>query len=127
MTSCPDAIASAEAALTSYHYTKACQDKYNLPSLPPSVAAAKVIDCFVAPAPGWSYGTVVAVEVCCNVEPQGFPCDPSQWTNWLDRDNPGGTGDYEDLATHYLQGSVCPEPCGIECQTLSGAPASSTG
>ncbi|XP_051516030.1 uncharacterized protein si:dkey-205h13.2 [Myxocyprinus asiaticus] len=50
-------------------------------------------------------------------------------TQWFDRDNPGGKGDYEllaDLLSIY-PGLICPNPIGIEAQTISGLPASQTG
>ena len=51
-----------------------------------------------------------------------------QWTAWFDRDNTSGNGDYETLAELLKEGkNICPIPVGIECQTLAGAPASSTG
>ena len=74
-----------------------------MPTLPPIVAQVDVVDCFEAPAPGWSDGTVVAVEICCH-----FDCQPASWTPWLDRDNPGGVGDFEDLATFLTMGQACP-------------------
>lgn len=39
------------------------------------------------------------------------------WTDWMDRDNPSGEGDYEDLASFT---DVCTAPLAIECQTLDG-------
>jgi len=53
-------------------------------------------------------------------------CD-DYWTQWYDRDNQSGTGDWEILSLHS------PTPCGgnapvdIQCQTTSGANAWSTG
>lgn len=40
-----------------------------------------------------------------------------EWTQWFDRDNPSGNGDYETIK---LQPEVCEIPKDIECQTLSG-------
>ncbi|KAJ8258094.1 hypothetical protein GJAV_G00193100 [Gymnothorax javanicus] len=50
-------------------------------------------------------------------------------TRWLDRDNPGLTGDYEILSKFRKRYSrrICPKPIAIEAQTLSGVPASDTG
>ena len=53
--------------------------------------------------------------------------DQCTWTGWLNRDNPGGTGDFETLADFVRAGQVCASPKRIDCQTLNGLPASSTG
>jgi len=53
-------------------------------------------------------------------------CKRRTWTNWYDRDDPSGTGDWEPMSL------VNPKPCGgktpvgIECQTTSGLAAAST-
>ncbi len=50
-------------------------------------------------------------------------------TRWFDRDDSSGNGDYEllaDLLKAY-PGEICPNPIGIEAQTISGQPASQTG
>ena len=106
---CPAATAAAEGTLTSYHYRKACQDKFNLPSVPASVNDVKVIDCFEAPAPGWKDGTVVEVEVCCKFD---------KWTAWLDRDNPSGDGDWEDIQNFLNINQACANPTAIECRII---------
>lgn len=43
-----------------------------------------------------------------------------RWTAWLNRDNPGGSGDYETLKDHVQAGKVCPQPKEIECRTRAG-------
>ncbi|KAJ8258091.1 hypothetical protein GJAV_G00193070 [Gymnothorax javanicus] len=50
-------------------------------------------------------------------------------TQWFDRDNPSGTGDYEVLRRLLKEypGQICLKPIAIEAQTLSGVPASETG
>ena len=48
------------------------------------------------------------------------------WTKWLDRDNPGGTGDWEHLSA-FNPSTVCPRPVGIDCETTSGTPYDQTG
>ena len=40
-----------------------------------------------------------------------------KWTDWLNRDNPSGTGDWE---TKVDFPNVCATPSAIECQTLDG-------
>jgi hypothetical protein len=46
-------------------------------------------------------------------------CGPFKWTNWIDCDNPSGTGDWETVANAVPLGG-CPNPIWLECQTLSG-------
>ena len=53
-------------------------------------------------------------------------CQNYCWTRWLDRDNPGRSGDWETLKD-FPPEQVCPEPVGIECHTLYGAPYQGTG
>ncbi|XP_057175277.1 cell migration-inducing and hyaluronan-binding protein-like [Triplophysa rosa] len=50
-------------------------------------------------------------------------------THWFDRDDPSGKGDYENLSDLLKEypGLICPNPTGIEVQTVSGQPASQTG
>ena len=36
-----------------------------------------------------------------------------QWSSWIDRDNPGGVGDYE-------MSKSCAQPIDIECQEVDG-------
>ncbi|XP_060115263.1 uncharacterized protein LOC132587077 [Heteronotia binoei] len=61
--------------------------------------------------------------------PSDFCSVPVCRTRWFDRDNPSGKGDYETL--HNLRkdypDEICPDPVGIEAQTLNGTPASHTG
>lgn len=42
------------------------------------------------------------------------------WTQWLNRDTPGGSGDYETLQEFLKAGQACPQPLSIECQTADG-------
>lgn len=41
------------------------------------------------------------------------------WTDWLDRDDPSGSGDYETLSD-FPSSEVCEAPTGIICQTVNG-------
>lgn len=51
-----------------------------------------------------------------------------EWTTWFDRDDPTGYGDYETLVDLINEGKpICKVPVDINCQTLSGIPASLTG
>lgn len=50
------------------------------------------------------------------------------WTAWFDRDDTSGYGDYETLIDLRKEGKlICPKPVTVECSTLSGIPAASTG
>lgn len=50
-------------------------------------------------------------------------------TQWFNSDDPSGMGDYELLADLLTSnpGYICPNPIGIEAQTISGVSASQTG
>lgn len=50
-------------------------------------------------------------------------------TRWFDFDDPNGNGDYEYLSNllNAYPGLICPNPIGIEVQTVSGQPAFQTG
>ncbi len=41
------------------------------------------------------------------------------WTAWLNRDGPGGSGDYDDLANFIVSHGVCAEPVDVECRRRS--------
>jgi hypothetical protein len=45
--------------------------------------------------------------------PPGGEC-PCTWTKWLDRDDPSGVGDFEDLANLVPQ--ACKAPMAIQCR-----------
>lgn len=50
------------------------------------------------------------------------------WTDWLNRDTPGGSGDFEDLNSFIASHGVCSEPSAVECRLRSdGADWSTTG
>ncbi|XP_056305264.1 uncharacterized protein si:dkey-205h13.2 [Danio aesculapii] len=57
-------------------------------------------------------------------------CQPQCVTRWFDSDNPNTNGSDSELLS-VLQstnaGYICPNPLGIEAQTISGQPASQTG
>ncbi|CAL9692702.1 unnamed protein product [Knipowitschia caucasica] len=71
----------------------------------------------------------------CNDYRVRFSCyspyceDDVCWTQWLDRDNPGGTGDWELLSNLRQQyPEICEKPKKIEVVTTSGnVPATATG
>lgn len=50
-----------------------------------------------------------------------------KWTSWLNRDTPGGSGDYEGLRDHVQAGKACSEPSAIECRTRAGVASDQTG
>jgi hypothetical protein len=54
-----------------------------------------------------------------NVRAQAAACPPGQecpctWTSWLDRDDPSGVGDFEDLVN--LVSKACKLPTAIQCR-----------
>lgn len=59
-----------------------------------------------------------------------FKCfGPECWTDWFDRDDPTGTGDWELLSllqTKYPK-KICSKPLDIEAKTLSGLSPASAG
>jgi hypothetical protein len=46
-------------------------------------------------------------------------CGPYRWTNWINRDGPGGNGDWETVSGAVGLGG-CPNPIYLECQTTGG-------
>ncbi|XP_077870489.1 mucin-5AC-like [Saccoglossus kowalevskii] len=56
-------------------------------------------------------------------------CYNGYWTEWFDRDNPGGTGDWEttSLAISHFGDKMCSDPSDIQVNTLGGTRASDTG
>ncbi|XP_053256546.1 mucin-2-like isoform X2 [Podarcis raffonei] len=70
--------------------------------------------------------TAVSPEVKTGSQVQEQACK----TNWFDRDNPSGTGDYEllsDIMDENEIDTICLDPIAIEVQTVDGIPASETG
>ncbi|XP_078030261.1 cartilage intermediate layer protein 1-like [Epinephelus lanceolatus] len=51
------------------------------------------------------------------------------WTDWFDRDNPSGTGDWEDLSNLRKEnpGKICAKPLDIEARTLFGLSPAAAG
>ncbi|XP_031178117.2 cartilage intermediate layer protein 2-like isoform X2 [Sander lucioperca] len=69
----------------------------------------------------------------CNDYRVRFSCPPAFckecWTDWFDRDDPSGTGDWEtlsDLRKEY-PGKICSKPVGVETRTLSGLTVAAAG
>jgi len=52
---------------------------------------------------------------------------PGFWTEWLNRDGPGGSGDWELLAEFVAAGQACESPRQVECRTVDGVPWNQTG
>lgn len=54
---------------------------------------------------------------------------PECWTDWFDRDDPSGTGDWEVLYNLRKEnpGKICPKPIDIEATTLSGLSVAAAG
>ncbi|XP_055515432.1 uncharacterized protein LOC129711657 [Leucoraja erinacea] len=84
---------------------------------------------------------VISGFICVNAEQTDGRCEdyrirficPESFCNcktqWFDRDDPTGYGDYENLANLRKEnpGLICPNPTACEVETLSGIPASSSG
>jgi hypothetical protein len=71
--------------------------------------------------------TATRILLLCALVGVAYTCtDTYCWTQWLDRDNPSGSGDWETLR-NFPPAQVCPKPVGIECQTTSGQPYQNTG
>ncbi|XP_068199367.1 cartilage intermediate layer protein 1-like [Antennarius striatus] len=51
------------------------------------------------------------------------------WTDWFDRDDPSGSGDWKTLLNLPAEnkGKICPKPVQIEARTLTGVAAGATG
>jgi hypothetical protein len=59
-------------------------------------------------------------------------CNDVYWTDWLDRDNPGGVGDWETIGAFLNDNppvQICGgnDPVGIKCRTLDGTDWQATG
>ncbi len=67
-----------------------------------------------------SSGNLAQVAFAVTVVAPPPPPPPPQWTGWLDRDGPGGAGDFETLADFLAAGQACPAPLAIECRTTAG-------
>ncbi|XP_028296106.1 cartilage intermediate layer protein 2-like [Gouania willdenowi] len=54
---------------------------------------------------------------------------PECWTQWFDRDDPSGTGDWETLKSLQKTnpGKICPKPTDIEATTLYGLSVAAAG
>ncbi|XP_049446803.1 uncharacterized protein LOC125897487 isoform X11 [Epinephelus fuscoguttatus] len=54
---------------------------------------------------------------------------PKCWTDWFDRDNPSGNGDWENLSNLLTEnpGKICSKPLAIQARTLSGLSAAEVG
>ncbi|XP_078414425.1 mucin-5AC isoform X1 [Cetorhinus maximus] len=72
--------------------------------------------------------TFIIISILCT-NSYAFECQGAFKTEWFDRDNPSGNGDYEDLVNlrkEYLD-QICSNPTACEVETTSGIPASNTG
>jgi len=70
-------------------------------------------------------------DVSCPSDCPPPPDDPGpssiQWSSWLDRDVPSGSGDWETRADFTVAQVGCASPVAIVARTLSGVPWQSTG
>ncbi|XP_059212887.1 uncharacterized protein LOC131991449 [Centropristis striata] len=62
-------------------------------------------------------------------KPCYYPTHIQCWTDWFDRDDPTGSGDWELLSLLRAQnpGKICPNPVDIEARTLSGLTPAAAG
>jgi hypothetical protein len=56
-----------------------------------------------------------------------FGCGPVAWSAWLNRDDPGGRGDFETAADFTATQKGCDAPVAIEARTLNGDDGTSAG
>ncbi|XP_034383963.1 uncharacterized protein LOC117727657 [Cyclopterus lumpus] len=51
------------------------------------------------------------------------------WTQWYDRDDPSGSGDWETFSQLHKEnpGKICPKPAAIQAQTLTGLSVAAAG
>ncbi|XP_028296103.1 mucin-5AC-like [Gouania willdenowi] len=113
----------------------------------PSQIQAQTLSGQNAPAPG-DNNVVISPSVgliCKNKDQKDKKCEdyrvrfhcpppycadvPGCWTDWFDRDNPSGSGDWELLKNLHKEnhGKICPQPSQIQAQTLSGQNAPAPG
>lgn len=73
---------------------------------------------------------VTAIGVFLQAQPaqtQAAACPPGQdcpctWSPWLDRDDPGGAGDFETLVDLVKEGKIkCKRPLAVQCRYKGGA------
>lgn len=73
---------------------------------------------------GGAGNTYLFDDVAMSIEGCSNPTNPSQegWTDWLNRDGNGGTGDWERLWDHNVMSSagICPHPIDVQARTVSG-------
>ncbi|XP_032903689.1 cartilage intermediate layer protein 1-like [Amblyraja radiata] len=72
---------------------------------------------------------ITIVKLCTNNHVTGFRKEVCCKTEWFDRDDPSGNGDYELLADLQKEnpGRICTKPIACEVETTKGVPASQTG
>lgn len=63
----------------------------------------------------------------CPPPPPDDPPPSIQWSSWLDRDQPSGTGDWETRTDFTVAQVGCASPVAIEATTVTGVPWQNTG
>lgn len=58
-------------------------------------------------------------QVCKCDTPITCSCTEEGWTEWLDRDQPSNTGDYEPIRLHAHEGNSCTTPTAVACRRKS--------
>ncbi|XP_078146134.1 uncharacterized protein LOC139927897 isoform X2 [Centroberyx gerrardi] len=58
-----------------------------------------------------------------------YPTNMQCWTDWFDRDDPSGTGDWETLSSLRSEnpGKICSNPVQIDVRTTTGLSVAATG
>lgn len=62
-----------------------------------------------------------------NVVSVDAPASAQVWTDWLNRDTPGGSGDFETVKDFLAAGKIDPNPVAIQCRTRDGKPWQAAG
>lgn len=69
----------------------------------------------------------VSAGLFSKLTPTGNVVNSDGWTDWLNRDGPGGSGDWETRTSFNLAEMGCENPTAIECETVDGKTIEETG
>ncbi|XP_078681206.1 uncharacterized protein LOC144916087 isoform X3 [Branchiostoma floridae x Branchiostoma belcheri] len=141
---CPDGEELVECLVDPCTYTKCakgttCVANYcggcNAECEPTSCPdGSELVQCFADPCETvrCAEGFTCLSNYCggCNAKCVPKPAKCISWTDWFDRDNPTGTGDWETLSDLQNEnpGRICDSPTGIQARVIgTGQDASTTG
>ncbi|XP_019631664.1 PREDICTED: uncharacterized protein LOC109475460 [Branchiostoma belcheri] len=141
---CPDGEELVECLVDPCTYTKCakgttCVSNYcggcNAECEPTSCPdGSELVQCFADPCETvrCAEGFTCLSNYCggCNAKCVPKPAKCTSWTDWFDRDNPTGTGDWETLTDLQNEnpGRICDSPTGIQARVIgTGQDASTTG